>query len=71
MTLEEALSAKKLMKLTPYRGYSPCGTLTGRYFYETATDEEKETDIKVEVKNGWFSTEWVYLIHLKEVKDAR
>ena len=44
MTLDEAMKA--LFRLYPFSGFKPCGKLTGRYFYETALDNEKEADIK-------------------------
>ena len=46
MTLDEAMKAKALFRLYPFSGFKPCGKLTGRYFYETALDNEKEADIK-------------------------
>lgn len=73
MTLEEALKAKphNLLQLEPFVGFKKCGKLTGRYYYNCVTDKETESDIKVEVKKGWFSTEWVNLINLKEIKEAK
>lgn len=71
MTLQEAINAKHLRRLELGSGYIECGKLTGRYFYETLGEVEKESDIKVEIKTGWFSTKWVHLIHLKEVKEYR
>lgn len=69
MTLDEALKAKRLLRLEPFVGWKPCGKLTGRYFYDSALDNENEKDIKVEVRKGWFMKEWVHLINLKEVKE--
>ena len=42
MTLEEAFKAKHLLQLVLFKGWKPCGKLTGRYFYETATGSEDE-----------------------------
>jgi hypothetical protein len=69
MTLQEALKAKKLLRLIPFKGFKPCGLLTGRYFYETVLDREAESDIKVEISE-WFGLRryWVPLVSLKEVK---
>ncbi len=71
MTLDEALKAKHLMKLSPFQGWRPCGNLTGRYFYDTATGEPKDEYLKVEVCTGMFSKEWVYLTNLQEIRNAR
>lgn len=68
MTLTEALKAKHLLSLEPFAGWKPCGKLTGRYFYDTATGIEDERYIKVEIRTGWFSTEWVSLLLLQEIK---
>ena len=69
MTLDDALKAKQLLKLEPYVGWKPCGKLTGKYFYDTLTNKEDDDHMKVQVRKGWFGTEWVPLIHLKEIKE--
>lgn len=71
MTLEEAFKAKHLIQLVLFKGWKPCGKLTGRYFYETATGSEDEKYIKVEVRTGWFTKEWVHLSLLQEIKEAK
>ena len=71
MTLQEAMNAKHLIYLEPYCGFKPCRGLTGRYYYDTATDSEKEQDIKVEVRIGWFTKKWIHLMMLKEIKEAK
>jgi hypothetical protein len=70
MTLEEALKAKHLMLLVPFHGWKRCGRLTGKFFYDTATGKEDPNYIKVEVKTGIFSKEWVYLSNLQEIKEV-
>lgn len=71
MTLDEAMKAKALFRLEPFSGFKRCGKLTGRYFYETVLSNEKEEDIKVEIKCGLFGLgrTWVRLSLLKEVKE--
>ena len=71
MTLEEALKAKHLLQLVLFKGWKPCGKLTGRYFYDTATGSEDEKWIKVEVRTSWFTKEWVHLSLLQEIKEAK
>lgn len=73
MTLQEALKAKRLLYLEPFCGFKPCRGLTGLYYYDTATESEKEQDIKVQIKTGLFpwDRKWVHLMMLKEIKDAK
>lgn len=71
MTLDEALKAKHLLKLVAYVGWKPCGKLTGRYFYDTATGSEDEKYLKVEVRTGWFTKEWIDLSLLQEIKEIK
>lgn len=71
MTLEEAFKAKHLLQLVLFKGWKPCGKLTGRYFYDTDTGSEDEKYIKVEVRTGWFTKEWVHLSLLQEIKEAK
>lgn len=70
MTLDEAMKAKKLMRLVAFRGWQPCGKLTGRYFYDNLTGEANPSDIKVEIRSFLFFKEWVYLSQLQAVKEA-
>jgi hypothetical protein len=71
MTLQEALAAKRLLYLAPFKGWQTCRGLTGLYYYDTSTDNEDEKDIKVQVRTGWFKREWVRLDNLKEIKEAK
>lgn len=73
LTIEEAMKSKKLMRLFPFRGYQPCGKLTGRYYYNTSLDKEDPKDIMVEIKSGFLglSREFVYLSNLREVKEVK
>ena len=72
MTLEEVFKAKKLMYLEPFSCFRKCYGLTGRYYYNTATNkEDTEDNIVVEVYTGFFRIEkkFTRLCMFKELKE--
>lgn len=66
MTLDEVMAAEQLTILEPFSGYTKCGKPTGKYY--DSSDNPDKPRIMVEVKDGWFSTKFVPLILLEEIK---